>query len=59
MSGREAEREKARERIPSRLHAVSAESDAGLKLINCEIMAYTEIESQRLDQLSHLGAPRF
>ena len=34
--GRGREREK--ERIPSRLQAVSAEPDAGLKLTNCEIM---------------------
>ena len=26
------------QRIPSRLHAVSAEPDMGLKLTNCEIM---------------------
>ena len=31
-------RERGRERIPSRLHAVSAEPDAGLELTNCEIM---------------------
>ena len=36
MSRGGAEREG--ERIPSRLHAVSAEPDAGLDLINCEIM---------------------
>ena len=27
-----------RERIPSRLHAVSVEPDVGLKLTNCETM---------------------
>ena len=37
MQGRR--RERGRERVSSRLHAVSAEPDAGLKLINCEIMA--------------------
>ena len=31
-------RERGRERIPSRLHAVSTEPDAGLKLMNCEII---------------------
>ena len=30
--------ERGRERIPGRLHTVSAEPDAGLKLINHEIM---------------------
>ena len=29
-------RERGRERIPSRLHTVSAEPDAGLHLMNCE-----------------------
>ena len=32
-----AERER-RKRIPSRLHTVSAELDAGLKLTNCEMV---------------------
>ena len=36
--GRERERERGRESIPSRLCAVSAESDVGLKPTNCEIM---------------------
>ena len=31
-------RERGRERIPSRLHAVSAEPDTGLNPMNCEIM---------------------
>ena len=30
--------ERGRERIPSRLHIVSAEPDAGLKPTNCEIV---------------------
>ena len=34
-----AEREKGRERIPSRLCTISEEPDAGLELMNCEIMA--------------------
>ena len=46
MRQREKERESANgggaeregERIPSRLSAVRAESDAGLNLLNCEIM---------------------
>ena len=32
------ERERGRERIPSRLHTISAEPDVGLDLTNCEIM---------------------
>ena len=32
------EREEERERIPSRLCAISTEPDVGLKLIDCEIM---------------------
>ena len=37
---REGEREeqRGRERIPSRLHTVSAEPNLGLDLMNCEIM---------------------
>ena len=37
-SGRGAERERERQRIPSRLCTVSAEPSVGLKLINCDIM---------------------
>ena len=36
--GREIEREREREGIPSRLRTCSAESSAGLKLMNREIM---------------------
>ena len=35
--GRGRERQGERERIPSKLHPVSAEPDAGLDLTNCEI----------------------
>ena len=52
------ERERERESIPSRLHAVSAEPTGGLDLINCEIMTWAKIESQMLNQLSHPGAPK-
>ena len=38
MSRTGAERERWRERITSRLHAVSAESDIGLNRMNPEIM---------------------
>ena len=34
----EGQKKRGRQRIPSRLHAVSAEPDEGLKLMNCEIM---------------------
>ena len=40
----EGQRER-RERIPKRLHAVSAEPDAGLKLMNREIMTYAKVKS--------------
>ena len=36
--GRERERERGRRRIPSRLHTVSTEHNAGLDLINSEIL---------------------
>ena len=38
MSGRGAGRETERERIPSRLRAVSAKPNAGLSLTNREIL---------------------
>ena len=38
MSGGGTERERERERILSRLHTVSTESEAGLDLTHCEIM---------------------
>ena len=50
--GEEGQREG--ERIPTRLGAVP---DAGLKLINREIMTWTEIKSQMLNWLSQPGAP--
>ena len=43
------DREKERQRIPSRLHSASAEPDAGLKLTNHEIMARAETKSQTLN----------
>ena len=36
--GRERERDGERQRIPSSLHAVSTEPDAGLEPTSCEIM---------------------
>ena len=50
------QREKERERIPSRLCAISAEPDAGLELTNREVITRAEIRSRTLDRLSHPGA---
>ena len=50
-------RERGRERIPSRLHTVSAEPDVGLETTNCEIMTWVETKSQILNLLSRPGAP--
>ena len=52
-----AERERGRERIPRRLHAVSREPRAGLKLMNREIMTWAQIKSRTLNWLSHPSAP--
>ena len=49
-------REGWRERIPSRLHAVSSEPKARLNT-NHEIMTWAKIKSQMLNRLSHPGAP--
>ena len=48
-------RERGRKRIPSRLHAVSAEPNVGLDPMNCEIMTWAEIKSQTPNKLSHPG----
>ena len=40
------ERERERERIPNRLRTASAESDAGLKPTNREIMTLAKIKRQ-------------
>ena len=53
---REGERED-RERIPSRLQAVSPEPDMGFHPMNHEIMTWTESKSWTLNPLSH-DAPR-
>ena len=58
--GREREREgerEDRERIPSRLQAVSPEPDMGFHPMNHEIMTWTESKSWTLNPLSH-DAPR-
>ena len=41
---------------PGGLHTDSREPDAGLKLMNHEIMTWAKIKSQMLNQLSHPGA---
>ena len=50
-------RERRRERIPSSLFTVSAESNVGLKPTNGEIMTWAKIKSQSLNWPSHPGAP--
>ena len=55
---REGQRERERERIPSRLHIVSTEPYMGFRLMNREIMTQAEIRSQMLKRLSHPDAPR-
>ena len=49
-------RERGRERIPSRLWAVSAEPNMGLHLTNCEIMTWAKIKSRAFNHLCHPGA---
>ena len=49
--------ERGRDRIPSRLCAISTESDVGLNPMKHEIMTWAEIKSRTLNQLSHLGTP--
>ena len=55
--GREGQTEKGWKRIPSRLHAVSSGSEAGLDPRSHEIMTWAEMKSQTLNRLSHPGAP--
>ena len=54
----EAQSEREREKIPSRLHTDSAQSDVGLKLKNHEIMTWAEIKNQMINRVSHPGAPK-
>ena len=44
MRERERERDKKRERIPSRLYTVSTESDSGPEPMNHETMIWAETE---------------
>ena len=53
----EEQRERKREKIPSRLCTTSTEPSARLKPTNCEIMTWAEIKSRMLNQLSYSGAP--
>ena len=53
----QAHREKGRKGIPSRFHTVSAQSNIGLELTNCEIMTWAKVKSKMLNWLSHPGAP--
>ena len=55
---REREERGGRQRIPSRLHTVSAEPDVGLNPMNSEFMTWAEIKSGTLNWLSHPGALR-
>ena len=54
---REGQRERERDRIPSRLCAVIAEPDMGLDPMNHEIMTWAETNSGMLNCLSHQGTP--
>ena len=56
--GRGRERERGKERIPRRLHAVGSEPDVGLDPTNREIVTGAQIRSQMLNRLSHPGALR-
>ena len=55
----ERQRERGRERIPSRLHTVTVEPDVGLKLTNRKIMTWAEMKSWMPNWLSHPGAPQY
>ena len=46
---RERQREREREGIPCRLYTVSTEPDAGLELMNCEVVICAKIKSQALN----------
>ena len=56
-SERGRSRKRGKERIPSRVHIVSAEPDMGLELRN-QTEIISEIKSQKLNQLSLPGAQR-
>ena len=52
-----SQRERDRDNIPSSLRTVSTEPDAGLELMNQEIITWAETKSQMLNWLSHPGTP--
>ena len=52
---RERGRKRGKEGMPNRLCAVSAEPDAGLDLMNRDIMTWAQIKSLMVNQLSHPG----
>ena len=56
-AGGRGETERERERIPSRLQAVSTEPNAELELTNPESITQAEIGSQPLNRLIHPSAP--
>ena len=58
MSRKGAERERGRERIPSRPLTVITEPNMGLKPMNYEIMAPAKTMIQTLNQVSHAGSPQ-
>ena len=53
---RERGRQRGRERIPSRLCAVSMEPNSGLDPMNLEIVTLAQIKSRKLNPQSHPGA---
>ena len=55
--GAERGREIERDRIPSKLRTVGAETDAGLDATDREITTGAEIKSRTLNRRSHPGAP--
>lgn len=57
MQAGEGQRERERERIPSRLRTASIEPGSGLELTNCEILTWAAIKSWTLNQLSHPDTP--
>ena len=51
-------RERRRERIPNRFHAVNMEPDVGLDSTNHVIMTLADIKSPTPNPLSHPGVPK-
>ena len=56
--GRRGQRERERERILSRPHAVGLGPDMGLDPTNCETISWAEVKSLMLNQLRHPEAPK-